>query len=156
VRQVTAAWALPRSGLGIAAVASTRRHPPSVEPSAHGDLSGFQSLTSGGGTQGGINPLFYAPLTPAGVFHDVTSGNNDIYNDPDGEFAAGRMGSVHRAGLDRRREVACNATGTATSCTAGCGCPLREEGEGLGLRLSLVLLCAIFSPGSRSRLFGRM
>jgi hypothetical protein len=70
---------------------------------------------------------------------DETSGNNDICNDPDGEFAAGPgLGSVHRAGLDRRRAVARDATGTAISCTAGCGYPLREEGEGLGLRLSLV------------------
>jgi hypothetical protein len=70
---------------------------------------------------------------------DVTSGNNDICNDPDGEFVASPgLGSVHRAGLDGRRAVARDATGTATSCTAGCGYPLREEGEGLGLRLSLV------------------
>jgi hypothetical protein len=39
---------------------------------------------------GFTNLLLYAQAQPAGVFHDVTSGNNDIYNDPDGKFAAGR------------------------------------------------------------------
>lgn len=49
-----------------------------------------QSLTSGGGNPVGfINPLLYAQSTPAGVFHDVTLGNNDIYNDLGGEFEAG-------------------------------------------------------------------
>jgi kumamolisin len=49
-----------------------------------------QSLTSGGGNPVGfINPLLYAQSIPAGVFHDVTSGNNDIYHDLGGEFEAG-------------------------------------------------------------------
>ena len=49
-----------------------------------------QSLTSNGGsTVGFINPLLYAQTIPAGVFHDVTQGNNDIYNDLNGEFEAG-------------------------------------------------------------------
>ncbi|HKI13037.1 MAG TPA: S53 family peptidase [Candidatus Acidoferrum sp.] len=49
-----------------------------------------QSLTSkGGNSVGFINPLLYAQSTSAGVFHDVTSGNNDIYKDLGGEFQAG-------------------------------------------------------------------
>jgi len=49
-----------------------------------------QSLTAGGGNPVGfINPLLYAQAMPSGVFHDVTSGNNDIYKELGGEFAAG-------------------------------------------------------------------
>ena len=49
-----------------------------------------QSLTSSGGNAAGfLNPLLYAQATLAGLFHDVTSGNNDIYNDLNGEFGAG-------------------------------------------------------------------
>lgn len=49
-----------------------------------------QSLTSGGGNPVGFtNPLLYAQSIPSGVFHDVTSGNNDIYHDLGGEFEAG-------------------------------------------------------------------
>lgn len=66
-----------------------------------------QSLTSGGGNAVGfVNPLIYAQSIPAGVFHDVTQGNNDIYNDLDGEFEAGPgwdpctgLGSVDGANL---------------------------------------------------------
>jgi kumamolisin len=66
-----------------------------------------QSLTSGGGNAVGfVNPLIYAQSIPAGVFHDVTQGNNDIYNDLDGEFGAGPgwdpctgLGSVDGANL---------------------------------------------------------
>jgi len=48
-----------------------------------------QSLTtSGGNAIGYINPLLYAQASSAGVFHDITSGNNDIYNDLNGEFSA--------------------------------------------------------------------
>jgi len=72
-----------------------------------------QSLTTGGGNPVGfINPLLY-PLESAGngsgngsVFHDVTSGNNDIYNDLKGEFTAGPgwdactgLGSIDGANL---------------------------------------------------------
>jgi kumamolisin len=38
---------------------------------------------------GFIHPLLYAQTMPAGVFHDVTQGNNDIYNALKGEFPAG-------------------------------------------------------------------
>jgi kumamolisin len=49
-----------------------------------------QSLTSNGGnTVGQINPLLYGLSPSSGIFHDVTSGNNDIYNDLNGEFGAG-------------------------------------------------------------------
>jgi kumamolisin len=49
-----------------------------------------QSLTSGGGNPVGfINPLLYAQSTSVGLFHDVTSGNSDIYHDLGGEFEAG-------------------------------------------------------------------
>jgi kumamolisin len=49
-----------------------------------------QSLTSGGGNPVGfINPLLYAQASSPGIFHDITSGNNDIYNDLKGEFSAG-------------------------------------------------------------------
>ena len=49
-----------------------------------------QSLTSKGGNPVGfINPLLYAQASSVGVFHDVTSGNNDIYHDLGGEFQAG-------------------------------------------------------------------
>lgn len=47
-----------------------------------------QSLTKNGGNPVGfLNPLLYAQPSP--LFHDVTSGNNDIYNDLNGEFSAG-------------------------------------------------------------------
>lgn len=49
-----------------------------------------QSLTANGGNAVGfLNPLLYAQASTSGVFHDVTSGNNDIYNDLGGEFEAG-------------------------------------------------------------------
>jgi kumamolisin len=49
-----------------------------------------QSLIKNGGTAVGfVNPLLYAQAIPAGVFHDVTSGNNDIYDDLNGEYGAG-------------------------------------------------------------------
>jgi kumamolisin len=49
-----------------------------------------QSLTSNGGNPlGFLNPLLYAQASTAGVFHDVTSGNNDIYKDLHGEYGAG-------------------------------------------------------------------
>jgi kumamolisin len=49
-----------------------------------------QSLTAGGGNPVGyINPLLYARATAAGIFHDVTEGNNDIYHDLGGEYEAG-------------------------------------------------------------------
>jgi kumamolisin len=49
-----------------------------------------QSLTTGGGNPVGyINPFLYAQANSVGVFNDVTSGNNDIYNQLNGEFAAG-------------------------------------------------------------------
>ena len=49
-----------------------------------------QSLASKGGNPlGFVNPLLYAQSTSAGVFHDVTSGNNDIYKALGGEFQAG-------------------------------------------------------------------
>jgi kumamolisin len=49
-----------------------------------------QSPTRGGGNPVGfVNPLLYAQMIPAGVFHDITSGNNDIYHDLGGEFEAG-------------------------------------------------------------------
>ena len=38
---------------------------------------------------GFVNPLLYSATMPAGVFHDVTSGNNDIYGALKGKFAAG-------------------------------------------------------------------
>jgi kumamolisin len=38
---------------------------------------------------GFVNPLLYAQNMPAGVIHDVTSGNNDIYHDLGGKFTAG-------------------------------------------------------------------
>jgi kumamolisin len=66
-----------------------------------------QSLTGGGGNAVGlINTLLYAQSIPAGVFHDVTSGNNDIYHDLHGEFGAGQgwdactgLGSIDGAKL---------------------------------------------------------
>jgi kumamolisin len=66
-----------------------------------------QNLTSGGGNAVGfVNPLLYAQSMPAGVFHDVTEGNNDIYHDLGGEFEAGPgwdpctgLGSVDGANL---------------------------------------------------------
>ena len=49
-----------------------------------------QSLTaSGGNVIGFVNPLLYAQATAPGIFNDVTSGNNDIYDDLKGKFAAG-------------------------------------------------------------------
>jgi kumamolisin len=49
-----------------------------------------QSLASNGGSPVGfIHPLLYAQTMPVGVFHDVTQGNNDIYNALKGEFPAG-------------------------------------------------------------------
>lgn len=49
-----------------------------------------QSLTGNGGNPVGfLNPLLYALPNTGGPFHDVVSGNNDIYNDLGGEFAAG-------------------------------------------------------------------
>jgi len=49
-----------------------------------------QSLTAAGGNPVGyINPLLYSQPTATGAFHDVTKGNNDIYNDLGGEFEAG-------------------------------------------------------------------
>ncbi|MGA2812770.1 MAG: S53 family peptidase, partial [Candidatus Acidiferrum sp.] len=49
-----------------------------------------QSLTGGGANPVGfINPLLYAQASSSDIFHDVTSGNNDIYNDLKGEFTAG-------------------------------------------------------------------
>jgi kumamolisin len=49
-----------------------------------------ESLVSAGGNPVGfLNPLLYAPSTPANVFHDVTTGNNDIYKKLHGEFPAG-------------------------------------------------------------------
>jgi kumamolisin len=38
---------------------------------------------------GFVNPLLYSAGMPAGVFHDVTSGNNDIYDALKGKFGAG-------------------------------------------------------------------
>jgi kumamolisin len=66
-----------------------------------------QKLTgAGGNVVGFVNPLLYAQSGNAGVFHDVTSGNNDIYNDLHGEFGAGPgwdpctgLGSVNGAAL---------------------------------------------------------
>lgn len=66
-----------------------------------------QSLTSGGGNVVGfVNPLLYAQMIPPSVYHDVTQGNNDIYNDLDGEFEAGPgwdpctgLGSIDGANL---------------------------------------------------------
>jgi kumamolisin len=52
-----------------------------------------QRLTSGGGNPVGFaNPLLYPLETSSGsstVFHDVTSGNNDIYGKLKGEYEAG-------------------------------------------------------------------
>jgi kumamolisin len=49
-----------------------------------------QSLTSGGGNPVGfVNPLLYSQAAPGGSFHDITSGNNDIYNALKGKFTAG-------------------------------------------------------------------
>jgi kumamolisin len=49
-----------------------------------------QSLTSAAGNPVGfINPLLYAQSATAGVFHDITVGNNDVYHDLGGEFEAG-------------------------------------------------------------------
>jgi len=49
-----------------------------------------QSLTSGGGNPVGfVNPLLYSQAAPAGDFHDITSGNNDIYKALKGKFTAG-------------------------------------------------------------------
>src|SRR5271168_3269465 len=42
-----------------------------------------------GSAVGFVNPLLYAQTMPADVFKDVTSGNNDIYDDLNGEFPAG-------------------------------------------------------------------
>ena len=66
-----------------------------------------QSLTSGGGNVVGfVNPLLCAQMNTPSVYHDVTQGNNDIYNDLDGEFAAGPgwdsctgLGSIDGANL---------------------------------------------------------
>jgi kumamolisin len=46
-------------------------------------------VSSGGNPVGFLNPLLYAPSIPPSVFHDVTTGNNDIYNKLKGEFPAG-------------------------------------------------------------------
>jgi kumamolisin len=49
-----------------------------------------QSLTgSGENPVGFLNPLLYALPNTGGPFHDVVSGNNDIYHDLGGEYAAG-------------------------------------------------------------------
>jgi kumamolisin len=49
-----------------------------------------QSLASGGGNPVGfVNPLLYSQAAPAGSFHDITSGNNDIYKALKGKFTAG-------------------------------------------------------------------
>ncbi len=49
-----------------------------------------QSLTGNEGSPVGfLNPLLYALPSTGGPFHDVVSGNNDIYHDLGGEFAAG-------------------------------------------------------------------
>ena len=45
--------------------------------------------TSGGNSVGFVNPLLYSQAAPAGAFHDVTSGNNDIYKALKGKFTAG-------------------------------------------------------------------
>jgi len=45
--------------------------------------------SKGGNPVGFINPLLYGQATSPGVFHDVTSGNNDIYKALGGEFKAG-------------------------------------------------------------------
>jgi len=42
-----------------------------------------------GNPLGFVNPLLYGQATSPGVFHDVTSGNNDIYKALGGEFKAG-------------------------------------------------------------------
>jgi kumamolisin len=38
---------------------------------------------------GFVNPLLYSASMPTGVFHDITSGNNDIYHALKGKFPAG-------------------------------------------------------------------
>ncbi len=49
-----------------------------------------QKLTgSGGNPVGFINPILYAQATAAGLFHNITSGHNDIYGKLNGEFKAG-------------------------------------------------------------------
>lgn len=66
-----------------------------------------QSLTShGGSVVGFVNPLLYAQAMPANAFHDVTSGNNDIYGELNGKFPAGPgwdpctgLGSIDGANL---------------------------------------------------------
>jgi kumamolisin len=66
-----------------------------------------QSLASGGGNPVGfVNPLLYSQAAPAGSFHDITSGNNDIYKAMKGKFTAGSgwdpctgLGSVDGAKL---------------------------------------------------------
>ena len=88
---------------------------------------------------GFINPLLYARSTPAGVLHEVTSGNNDIYNDLDGEFAAGPgWDACTGLGLIDGAKLLAGATRTAASCTAGCAIPSARSAKALGLRLSLV------------------
>jgi len=66
-----------------------------------------QSLAkSGGNPVGFLNPLLYSLPTGGGPFHDVVSGNNDIYKALGGEFAAGPgwdpctgLGSINGAEL---------------------------------------------------------
>ena len=81
-----------------------------------------QSLAAAGkGPVGFINPTLYANARTKSVFHDVTSGNNDIYDDLNGEYTAGTgwdactgLGSVDGAQL---LEVI-GATGTAKKAGA--------------------------------------
>jgi kumamolisin len=46
-------------------------------------------LSAGGNAVGYLNPLLYPQANSAGVFNDITSGNNDIYDDLNGEYPAG-------------------------------------------------------------------
>jgi kumamolisin len=49
-----------------------------------------QSLASSGGNPVGfVNPILYGQAFSAGAFHDVSKGNNDIYQKLNGDFAAG-------------------------------------------------------------------
>jgi hypothetical protein len=87
---------------------------------------------------GFINLLLYAQSTQQGCFMMSLRKTTISTMTRTESLRPAQDGCVHRAGLDRRREVARGATRTATSWTASCGYPLCEEGEGLGLRLSLV------------------